>query len=477
MHRRAPIRISLLGDMRVERDGRQVPLPASKKTRALFAYLLLSDRPRRREALCELFWEIPDDPRASLRWSLSKIRKILEPDGHWLKADRERVQLDVPPGVVDLHDLAREDVDPAHLAEAALDAPLAGLDLPRLGDYAMWLAAERAIADRNRARVLRSAALDPGAAPEKARLYRETAEAIDPGGAVPKPRALAASQHYRDIEQTVQYCLTPDAVSIAYAVTGTGPPLVKAANWLGHLDLDWDSLTWGRMFHELSEGHSLVRYDERGNGLSDWSVADLSFDAFVADLEVVVDHVGLERFPLIGISQGAAVSIEYAYRHPERVDRLALIGGYAMGWRHYADDAMREEREAVMALVRHGWGENNPAYRQIFSHSFFPAATPEEIDWFNEFQRRTTSAANAVRFLEVFATIDVRHRLASLAVPTLVIHSRDDARVSVKHGKRLAAEIPGATLVTLDSASHTPLGREPAYEVMMARIRAFLAAG
>jgi pimeloyl-ACP methyl ester carboxylesterase len=272
----------------------------------------------------------------------------------------------------------------------------------------------------------------------------------------------------------VRYTFAPDGVRIAYACTGLGPPLVKAANWLNHLELDWSGPVWGRLFHELSAGHELVRYDERGNGFSDWEVEDLSFDAFVSDLECVVDHLGLERFPLLGISQGCAVSIEYAARHPQRVSHLILLGGYAAGWRHTAEPAEIEQREAVITLVRHGWGGDNPVYRQLFSQAFMPSATHEEIDWFNEFQRRTTSTENAVRFLEAFSRIDVRHRLAEVRAPTVVLHASRDQRVPILCAVELAASIPNASLVTLDTDSHIPLSREPATDRIVECIGAFL---
>ena len=249
---------------------------------------------------------------------------------------------------------------------------------------------------------------------------------------------------------------------------------MKAANWLNHLELDWISPIWGELLNRLSQTHMLVRYDERGNGCSDWEVEDLGFDAFVRDLETVVDHLGLECFPLLGISQGCAVSIEYACRHPERVTRMVLVGGYAAGWRPTAEAETAAEKEAIITLVRTGWGQNNPVYRQLFSQTFFPDATREELDWFNEFQRQTTSPENAVRYLQTFAEIDVRHCLADVRAPTLVIHSRGDHRVALEKGVELASSIPGASMVTLDSSSHLPLSREPAMERMLAAIESFL---
>ena len=184
-----------------------------------------------------------------------------------------------------------------------------------------------------------------------------------------------------------------------------------------------------------------MRYDERGCGLSDWDVEDLSFEAFVEDLEVVADRLELERFPLLGISQGAAVSIEYAVRHPERVSGLVLVGGYAAGWRHMVDPEEQARREAVMALTEVGWGTDNPAYRHIFSKTFMPEASPETLAWFDDFQRHTTSPKNAARFQEAFGHIDVRHRLGDVKAPTLVLHSRHDQRIPLAQGRLLASGI------------------------------------
>jgi pimeloyl-ACP methyl ester carboxylesterase len=275
--------------------------------------------------------------------------------------------------------------------------------------------------------------------------------------------------------QKIQFCTASDSVRIAYATVGEGPPIVKAANWLSHLELDWDAPIWSPLFRELARDHRVIRYDERGNGLSDWEVADLSFKAFVTDLETVVDATGLDKFALLGISQGAAVSIEYAVRHPERVSRLVLFGGYPAGWRIDASEEVIREREAVMTLTATGWGQDNPAYRQIFSSTFMPSATYEELQWFNEFQRSTTSPENAVRFLSAFGDIDVRDQLSRVSVPTLVIHSLGDRRIPAETGRDIAASIPDAEFLGLESDNHLLLGREPASPAFVQAVREFLA--
>jgi pimeloyl-ACP methyl ester carboxylesterase len=482
------LRVSLIGELTLESRGRSLPLPASRKTRALFVYLLLSRNRVRRERLCELFFDVPDDPRAALRWSLSKIRAMLGEHADALVADRERVELKCDAIVTDLDELEAWLADPStrtaqqslEMVHAALEAPLAGHDLAGLPSFSDWLAAERGLIARLRTRVFARAASHPAFTPEQQRRFLHEAEAngfVSSPPPLPSARQLAAAVEPRaasaELDQQIHYTSAPDGVRIAYACTGTGPFLVKAANWLNHLELDWTGPVWGRLFSALSQEHRFVRYDERGNGLSDWS-ADISFEAFVSDLETVVDELKLERFPLLGISQGCAVSIEYAARHPERVSHLILLGGYAAGWRHTATAQEEAQREAIITLAQHGWGGDNPVYRQIFSQTFMPSATKEELNWFNEFQRRTTTPANAVRFLQAFSMIDVRHRLAELKCPTLVLHARADQRVTIDHGLELASLIGGATLVTLDTDSHIPLSREAATERIIACIHSFL---
>ncbi len=201
---------------------------------------------------------------------------------------------------------------------------------------------------------------------------------------------------------------------------------------------------------------------------------ELNLETFVQDLEVVVNAAKLDRFPLLGISQGAAVSIEYAIRNPHRVSHLVLFGGYPVGWRPIAHADQVKEREAVMVLTESGWGRPDPTYRHIFSQTFMPTATAAELDWFDEFQRRTTSPENAVRFLQAFSEIDVRHRLHELKVPTLIIHSRGDRRIPFETARQLAADIENAELVSLESENHLLIGREAAANDFIEAVRTFL---
>jgi pimeloyl-ACP methyl ester carboxylesterase/DNA-binding winged helix-turn-helix (wHTH) protein len=273
------------------------------------------------------------------------------------------------------------------------------------------------------------------------------------------------------LQQEVHFCTASDGVRIAYAVAGQGPPLVKAANWLNHLEYDWQSPIWSELLHELAASHRLVRYDERGNGLSDWDVDDISFEAFVRDLESVVDAAGLDRFALLGISQGCAVSIVYAIRHPERVSHLVLYGGFARG-RARRDP---EHARTLLSLVKQGWGQENPAFRQFFTSLFFPEGTPEQMQWFNDLQHITTSPENAVRIMQATGELDISDLLPQVRVPTLVLHCRNDAAVVLDEGRRLAAGIPGAKFVALESRNHLVLESEPAWEKFIGEIKTFLA--
>ena len=230
------------------------------------------------------------------------------------------------------------------------------------------------------------------------------------------------------MQQDVRFCTTTDGVRIAYATVGQGPPLVKAANWLNHLEFDWQSPFWRHFFEALARHHLLVRYDERGNGLSDWTVENFAFEAFVHDLEAVVDAAGLDRFALLGISQGASVAIAYAVRYPDRVTHLIIYGGFAQGWTTRANESEMATRRGMLALIEAGWGQDNPAFHQLFTSLYAPDATPEQAASYNKLQRLTTSPANAARLFLAFGDIDVTDLLPQVTTPTLVLHCRDVGR-------------------------------------------------
>ncbi len=226
----------------------------------------------------------------------------------------------------------------------------------------------------------------------------------------------------------------------------------------------------------LANNHTLIRYDARGNGLSDWDVKEISLDAWVSDMETVADAAGLTRFPLLGFSQGCAVSIAYAVRHPERVSHLILYGGFAAGpnKRSNLTAADRERFAAMKTLVKHGWGADNPAFRQIFTSMMMPTATREQADAFNELQRLSGSPECATRYLETVADLDVRELLSQVQAPTLVIHVRDDPRVPSNLGRELAAGISGARFVALPGKNHVLLEQDPGLACFFEELKDFL---
>ncbi len=284
------------------------------------------------------------------------------------------------------------------------------------------------------------------------------------------PAAGAAAAH-----QDIRFCRAPDGVQLAYSRIGRGPPIVKTGNWMTHLEFDLESPIWRHLYRELAKEHSLIRYDARGNGLSDWDAETISFEAFVRDLETVVDAAGIERFALFGISQGCAVSIAYAVRHPERVSRLVLYGGFAVGWKiRKRTEADKEQASAMLTLMRHGWGQEDPTFRQLFTSQFIPGGTKEQADWFNELQRMSCPPENAVRNLTATGDIDVRELLPEVSVPTLVMHAREDLQVPFDFGRKMAAAIPGARFVPLQSRNHLILEHEPAFARFLEEMLSFL---
>lgn len=274
--------------------------------------------------------------------------------------------------------------------------------------------------------------------------------------------------------QEIRYCLTSDGVRLAYATTGNGPPLVKASNWLTHLDFEWGSPIWQHWWTELSKHHRVIRYDERGNGMSQRDVPDVNFDTWVRDLETVVDAAGLDRFTLLGISRGGAIAIAYTVKHPERVSKLVLYGAFPVGLYHYGSPQEIEARRALISLTRLGWGLHNPAFCRMFTNRFMPNATPVHENWFDDLQRVSTSAENAARLIDVDCNIDVRGLLRQVQAPTLVVHCNRDHVVLPEHGRQLAAEIPNARYVSLPSANHLLLAEEPAWQALLHELGLFL---
>ena len=290
----------------------------------------------------------------------------------------------------------------------------------------------------------------------------------------PPPR-FETSPERRLAEQRVHFTNSFDGTRIAYALSGNGPPLVKTGTFMSHLEYDWESPIWRHLLEELNRDHTLIRYDERGNGLSDWDVEDVSFDAWVRDLEAVVAAAGLDRFPLFANSQGGTVAVAYTVRNPGKVSRLILYGAYARGWlnRDLTEQQIEEEK-LLINLMRIGWGRENPAFRQVFATQLRPDATTEELRALDEQMRISTSSENAARLESEMHRTDVRSLAPLVNVPTLVIHPREDAAVPFEEGRLLASLIPNAQFVALESNNHLLTEHEPAWAKFVVAIRRFL---
>jgi class 3 adenylate cyclase/pimeloyl-ACP methyl ester carboxylesterase len=299
---------------------------------------------------------------------------------------------------------------------------------------------------------------------------------------IPKPVETYAINFDREglidrdsMKLKVNYCRAPDGVRLAYATVGSGPPLVKTANWMNHVEYDWESPLMRHFYVALARDFTLLRYDARGNGLSDWDVEDVSLDAWVSDLETVVNAAGFDRFPLLGMSQGCAISVAFAARHPERVSRLVLYGGFARGaFRRAKNELELQKAKALATLIRTGWGEETPVFRQLFSSLFMPGATQEQLQKFAERQRKTTTAESAYRYFETTRNLDVSELLPNVTVPTLVMHKREDQMQPFEAGRELAAGIPGARFVALQGQNHFPLEQDPETERMLEEIKLFV---
>lgn len=277
--------------------------------------------------------------------------------------------------------------------------------------------------------------------------------------------------------QRISFCRGHDGTRIAFAIAGSGPPLIKVANYMSHLEYDSDSPVWRHWLEELTRDHTLITSDERGSGLSDREVDDVSFEAWVRDLEAVVDAVGLRRFPVFAMSQAGAVAVAYSARHPEKVSRLILLGAYARGWLNRdLTEAQVEEERLMIDLMRIGWGRENPAFRQVFATQLFPEATTEELRALEQQMRVSVSPENAVRLEREMHRIDVRPLAPLVQAPTLIAHARGDEGVPFEEGRLLASLIPKAQFVALDSKNHLLTANEPAWQEFLLIFRAFLAA-
>lgn len=265
--------------------------------------------------------------------------------------------------------------------------------------------------------------------------------------------------------QTIRYLTTPDNVRLAWAKSGNGPALVKAANWITHLEYDWESPVWHNWIDFLSGHFTTIRFDERGNGLSQHDVKDVSYPNWLPDLECVVDAAELsEPFILLGISQGSIAAVEFAVKYSERVSHLILYGGYARGINKRGHPDGEREYQAIVEFTELGWGRPNPIYRRLFTQRFLPKGTEEQMSWFDEHCATTTSPAMAAELLRSRVDVDITDQLEKVSVPTLVLHATKDHVAPLWCGQELAAGIPGAEFVQLDSWNHVLLEDEPAWQ-------------
>lgn len=278
------------------------------------------------------------------------------------------------------------------------------------------------------------------------------------------------------VEQEVFFCTTPDGVSLAYATSGKGPSLVRVANWLTHLELDWKSPIWSHWFRELSREHTLIRFDHRGSGLSDRNVEEQSIEAWVKDLECVINEIGIDQFPLLGLSQGGAVALTYAARYPKRVSHLIIYGSYSMGnLTEIMPPKLKREAKALKEIIEVGWGRGDTeAFHRIFIDLFMPGGSEKEHRYLAELQRKTTDPKMAARLWLAYNQINVKDLARQVDVPTLILHARDDKLVPFEAGRRLASQIPDARFVPLESENHILLKDEPAWDRFLAEVRNFI---
>jgi len=531
-------KLFLFGTPAMECSGRSQPI-RRRKARALLAYLAVTQQSHGREALASLLWPGYDRQSglADLSRVLSSLRKILGAD--FFRTDRDSVALNGDADLwVDILQFGKqlewcrkttgEDCHQklASAVELYQADFLSGFTLPDCPDFDEWQllqtealrrdlgwALERLVhtyEDRND--LTRAVAyaqhwvrVDPLHEPAQRRLIAlyarngQRAEAhrqyqvcqrllADELGVEPQPetkqlyeeirkgRSLPSSAQPRKPEQEIRFFFSSDGARIAYATLGQGPPLIMTATFLRHLEYDWQSPIWQHWLDALARDHTLIRYDERGCGLSDWDVSDISFEAWVRDLEGLVEHLGLERFRLLALSQAGAVAIAYAARHPEKVSHLILHGAYARGRFHRVENPRAaEEAQTLLSLTKLGWGRDNPAFRQVFSLQLMPDAAKEQLAWYDELMRVSMTPENAARAEAVMYDINVLDRLPEIITPTLVTHCRSDAAVPFTEARILASQIRGARFVPLASKNHLLLPGEPAWEHFVQEVYRFVA--
>ena len=515
------VELTLLGGFAVQVDGHAVDPSHWRRRPAAHLVALLAlapDRRLHREQVIEALW-----PDATLAEAAPRLHKAVHFARRALGADAVTTGRDVL-RLLPERDVAVDVVEFEAAATAALTSGTPTAIAAALGRhtgellpddrYEPWTEARRAHVGHLHRQLLRAAgrwadlvAIEPTDEAAHVALVRSHVERGDRAAALAQYDRLAAiladelgiaagpgcrrrsirrrgAAHGRAARrrgdlpaQEIRFCHPPDGVRLAYAVVGRGPPLVKAANWLSHLEYDWESTIWRHWLTALTSRFTVLRYDVRGCGVSDWNTTAFTLDAWVEDLATVVDGAGFERFPLLGVSQGAAVAVEYAARHPERVRALVLYGGYVHGPLARArTDRERRAAPLLPDLAELGWGSDEPSFRQVFTGRFMPGGSRRQWDEFNDLQRRTTSPSNAARFMRGFAMIDVGAAAERVQCPTLVVHVRGDRSPPLEQGRLLASMIPGSRFVSLDGDNHLMLASDAAWPRFLEELDRFLAA-
>ena len=275
-------------------------------------------------------------------------------------------------------------------------------------------------------------------------------------------------------QSPVRFCSSADGTRIAYAQVGSGYPMVSVGSWMTHLEEDWYNPTWGHYLSHLARDFTVIRYDQRGNGMSDWDDVEITFERMVEDLKAVIDCYDYDRVALFGPSQAASVSLAFARQYPEKVSHLILHGAYVRGRCRRGNPEEAAESEALVTMIRQSWGRDNPVARQMMTSLFMPDASREDMAWFNEFQKNCGPGDNIARFREVFDNIDISGQVAEIDIPTLVVHSAGDSAAPLAEGKFIASRIPGARLVTLNSKNHMVFENEPGFGRFLDAVREFM---
>ena len=275
-------------------------------------------------------------------------------------------------------------------------------------------------------------------------------------------------------QSPVRFCSSADGTRIAYADVGSGYPLVSVGSWMTHLEEDWYNPMWGHYISQLAGDYKVIRYDQRGNGMSDWDDVEITFERMVEDLKSVIDCYDFDRVALFGASQAASVSLAFARQYPEKVSHLILHGAYVRGRCRRGNPEDIAESKALVTLIRQSWGRDNPVARQLMTSLLMPDASQQEMAWFNEFQKNCGPGENIARFREMFDDIDVSGLLGEIDIPTLVVHSAGDSVAPLSEGKFIASRIPGARIVTLNSNNHMVFENEPGFRRLLDAIRDFM---